>query len=394
MTTLRAHALLLVLCLFGCRTPTLWVGTARTSDAGAAGASAGDVIEGEQPATAGLGGVGGHTTGGSVPPSAAGAQADAVKQEPTDAAGAEASSTAAASGAVERDAGVKPQTKMPVDMTAADDDAGSGMKPLLLAPTKLPSIEGKCPEMKGNGTHMFSAGGRSLMVDIFMRPDAKSMPAPGGPLVLYFHALDADSKQVATAFGQAAIDKVVAQGGVVASFNAIPCLRCGLADDVVWYDEDDIVSDQVVACAIQNAQIDTRRIHSVGFSSGALHTMHLALARSNYIASVASFSGGVPTTPNGPQDPTNKVAAMLAFGREGVDNAVVDFNVSSHDWYNTYIPQGYYVLMCAHGGGHEIPPVLPDHVLRFLLDHPYRVDPEPYKTMIPSEFPKYCSNSP
>lgn len=392
MTMLRFSALLLLACLFGCRTPTLWVGTARSSDAAAAGSSG---LDGEQPATAGLGGEGGHTPGGSVPLSAAGS---AAAQAPWDAGAPAASSTAAASSAVDRDAGAKPQTnKVPVDMhsmTAADDDAGSGMKPMLPSPTKLPTVEGKCPELKGNGTHMFTAGGRSLMVDIYMRPDAKSMPAPGGPLVLYFHALDADSKQVTTAFGQAAIDKVVAQGGVVASFNAVPCLRCGLADDVVWYDEDDIVSDQVVACAIQNAQIDTRRIHSVGFSSGALHTMHLALARSNYIASVVSYSGGVPTTPNGPQDPTNKVAALLAFGREGVDNAVVDFNVSSHDWYNTYIPQGYYVLMCAHGRGHEIPPVLPDHVLRFLLDHPYRVSPEPYKMMIPSEFPSYCKNSP
>ncbi|HET8934430.1 MAG TPA: hypothetical protein VFN67_13360 [Polyangiales bacterium] len=324
------------------------------------------------------------TEGGNVPPAAAGMPPDAGAAAPV--------RSAASSGS----AGTKPQmsTAPVVDMSAMDDDAGSGMEPLLLAPTKLPTVDGKCPDMKGNGTHMFSAGGRSLMVDIFMRPDAKSMPAPGGPLVLYFHALDADSKQVTTAVGQAAIDRVVAQGGVVASFNAVPCLRCGLADDVVWYDEDDVVSDQVVACAIEKAQIDTRRIHTVGFSSGALHTMHLALARSNYIASVVSFSGGVPATPNGPRDPTNKVPALLSFGREGVDNAVVDFNVSSHDWYNTYVPQGYYVMMCAHGRGHEIPPVLPDHVLRFLLDHPYRVDPEPYKTMIPSEFPTYCTNSP
>lgn len=379
----RVRALLLIVCLFGCRTPTLWIGTARSPDtAGSPG------LGGEQLATAGMGGMEGHTNvGGSVPPSAAGTSADAGPPP--------ASSAAALSGKAKPDAGAAPQMdKTRPIIPAADDDAGSGMEPPPPSPTKLPSVDGRCPEMKGNGTHMFSAGGRSLMVDIFMRADAKSMPAPGGPLVLYFHALDANSKQVTAAIGQAAIDNVVAQGGVVASFNAVPCLRCGLADDVVWYDEDDVVSDQVVACAIQNAQIDTRRIHSVGFSSGALHTMHLALARSNYIASVASFSGGVPVTPNGPQDPTNKVAALLAFGREGVDNAVVDFNVSSHDWYNTYIPQGYYVMMCAHGRGHEIPPVLPDHILRFLLDHPYRVDPEPYKTMIPGEFPSYCTNSP
>lgn len=152
------------------------------------------------------------------------------------------------------------------------------------------------------------------------------------------------------------------------------------------------MSDQVVACAIQKAQIDTRRIHAIGFSSGALHSMHLVLARSDYIASVVSYSGGMPLAVKDPQDPMNKVPALLAFGREGVDNAVADFNVGSHSWHDTYTPKGYYSLMCDHDGGHMIPPDLPAHALRFFLDHPYRVQPEPYLTSIPSEYPGYCRN--
>jgi predicted esterase len=187
---------------------------------------------------------------------------------------------------------------------------------------------------------------------------------------------------------------VIAQGGVVASFTASTCLRCGLANDVVWYDEDDAVTDQVVACSLQQAQVDPRRIHAIGFSSGALHSMHLALARSSYIASVVSYSGGVPAGSLEPQDPTNKVPSLLAYGREGVDNAFIDFNISSRDWYNRFASQGYYILLCDHQGGHAIPEEVVPHALRFFLDHPYRVTPEPYRETIPPAYPSFCKNGP
>jgi len=66
--------------------------------------------------------------------------------------------------------------------------------------------------------------------------------------------------------------------------------------------------------------------------------------------------------------------------------------VASHDWYDTYTPRGYYALMCNHGGGHMIPEDLAPHALRFLLDHPYKVTPEPYRDQLPSELPGYCQN--
>jgi hypothetical protein len=37
--------------------------------------------------------------------------------------------------------------------------------------------------MREPGTYMFSAKGRTLLVDIMIAKDAKSRPAPGGPLV-------------------------------------------------------------------------------------------------------------------------------------------------------------------------------------------------------------------
>ena|GEM_PF-1767443 len=361
-----------------CHAPTLWVGTALAPDSGAALGTAGEGLMEEQPAAAGIGGVGGHITeavGGNVP-----VQTPAVDagQQPT----------AAGHGGSQRDAGIAEAPP------AEEEDAGTDDPPEVLTPSKLPTIEGQCPDMSEPGTYMFSGGGRSLMVDIKIAKGAKAMPAPGGPLILYFHSLGGVSAEVTKAFGQPAIDQVIAQGGVVASFTASTCLRCGLADDVVWYDEDDAVSDQVVACSMQQAHIDPRRIHAIGFSSGALHSTHLALARSSYIASVVSYSGGLPAGPLDVQDPANKVPALLSFGREGIDNAFLDFNIASRDWYRMFAPQGYYVLLCNHQRGHEIPTELVPHALRFFADHPYRVNPEPYLKTVPTTYPSFCKNGP
>jgi predicted esterase len=268
------------------------------------------------------------------------------------------------------------------------------MEPPILRPIDLPRAQTACPAMTGHATYRFGDPvGRNLNVEVYVAPDAKTKPDPGGPLILYWHAVGDDSTEVVSGFGRAAIDKVVAQGGVVAAFNTKLCVNCGLADDAVWYDQDDPVADHVVACAIQQAKIDVRRIHSVGFSAGALHSLHLALARSNYIASVVSYSGGMLDDKDA-VDPNNKVPAILAFGRQGSDTIVLDFTDLSLSWYETNRIRGYYSMLCQHDGPHVIPEDLVPHVLEFLLDHPYRVAPEPYANMIPSDYPAYCSNTP
>lgn len=361
----RGLALLLAAGIAGCRTPVLWVGAARV-DAG--DGSAPPQAASPQPAAAAEAG-----TARDMPPLAT----QPVGAPPPPAAGSPASTAA--------DGGVK------ITPGVADElDAGTA-PPAPPVPTRLPSVVGECPDLPGPGTYTFRVPGRSLSAQLYMRPRAQRNPSSPGPLIMYFHAVGSSSAEVVTGLGQQAIDQVVAQGGVVASFNAVPCLRCGI-DDVVWYDEDDAISDQAVACIRGQVPIDTRHIHSLGFSAGALHSMHLVLSRSDYIASVVSYSGGMPISAPPPQDPDNKVPALLTFGRPGLDNALADFYAASHDWYDTYTPRGYYTLMCNHGGGHEIAKDVVPHALRFLLDHPYKVSPEPYREHLPPGLPDYCQN--
>jgi predicted esterase len=263
-------------------------------------------------------------------------------------------------------------------------------------PTHLPAVRGQCPDLTGSDTYVFGEPrSRTLSVDIYIAPDARSRTGVPGPLILYFHAVGSSSAEVITGLGQNAIDAVVDLGGVVASFNAKLCPSCGGADDVVWYEQDDAVIDQVVACAIDQAHIDTRRIHALGFSAGAMHSLHLALVRSDYIASVISYSGGrVAPTPDTPQDPSNHVPVLLSYGRVGLDFAGVDFPTLSLQWYDEFTAKGWYTMLCDHQGGHSIPGDLVPDAIRFLVDHSYKFAPEPYAGGVPGSFPAYCGNTP
>jgi dienelactone hydrolase len=60
----------------------------------------------------------------------------------------------------------------------------------------------------------------------------------------------------------------------------------------VWYTSDGAFADQAVACAIQNKHGDPTHIHTAGYSAGGLQTVWMWYARSGYLASVISYSGG------------------------------------------------------------------------------------------------------
>jgi len=71
---------------------------------------------------------------------------------------------------------------------------------------------------------------------------------------------------------------------------------------------------------------------------------------------------------------------------------ILDFNKSSQSWYTRYQPMGWYTMMCHHPGGHEVDPQIAPLALRFFKDHPFLVNPEPYASAVPSDYPSYCSN--
>jgi hypothetical protein len=258
---------------------------------------------------------------------------------------------------------------------------------------KIPDAPAMCPTFTNGGVARIPrASGTMVPVTIYIDPAAKSKPAPGGPLIIYWHATASSPVEVTSGFGMANITAVTAAGGVVAAPATTACNGCTTTDDGYWFEEDDVVADQIVACAIKQANIDVTHIHTLGWSAGGLHTTHVAQARSNYIASFISYSGGLFILPSMDQDPTNKVPGILTYGDPGADVVILDFNAQSKTWYTTFQPMGWYSMMCHHPGGHEVDPMIAPLSLRFFKDHPFKVNPEPYATMIPTGYPSYCTN--
>jgi predicted esterase len=145
-----------------------------------------------------------------------------------------------------------------------------------------------------------------------------------------------------------------------------------------------------VACAVQAGRIDPGRIHALGFSAGGLMAGTMYYVRSNYVASVVTYSGGTSPWPGNsvPQDPNNKLPILLFHGGDG-DWVILAFKDQSIQLATDAKAKGRFAVVCDHGGGHGIPSAGPAAAWSFFKAHPYNTQPEPW-TSLPAGVPNYC----
>jgi predicted esterase len=259
--------------------------------------------------------------------------------------------------------------------TAGSKDAGTGgtadsslppPPPPDGGPPGIPPPVGACPNfVQGNATFNPAGGARTVTIHI-----SAANQTTRGPIIFYWHATGSQPTEASRGLP---LPTVLAAGGVVIAPSDVP--NAGTFPWLSNFNLHDALVDEVLGCAQQKANIDTNRIHAVGFSAGGLMTTHLSYARSRYMASVATYSGGA----NGQfQDPNNKFAAMIMTGGMGNDTVVTDFYASSVAWQSTLKGAGHFAMLCDHGGGHNIPMALVPGVWQFFLDHPFGRNPSPY----------------
>jgi predicted esterase len=262
-------------------------------------------------------------------------------------------------------------------------DAGPVAAPVIPTPT------GTCPTIT-NGDVMFApAGIPPRMVRLAMDPTKV-----GGPLILYWHATGSNPNEAAYALG-ATEQQIIAAGGIVAAPYADTT-----AGQFEWFIvnmspklDDFILADEIVGCLAQANLIDTTHIHSMGMSAGALQTTAVSFLRSSWIASVATYSGGVPSGYSAPasEDPENKFAALI-FDGGSTDNVYnVDFQAASQAYKAMLDADGHYTAICDHDMGHSIPVDAAPSVAQFFADNAFGQWPSPYQASgLPSGFPSYC----
>jgi hypothetical protein len=272
---------------------------------------------------------------------------------------------------------------------AGTSDSGPGGDDASPSTPTIPSPTGTCPTF-ANGTVTFSpAGIPPRPVQIYMTDAAKTMQ---GPLIFYWYATGSSTIEAAYSLGST-LDSIEAAGGIVVVPTADPS-----AGQFQWFIvngspklDDFLVADEVVACAAKNPGVDTTHIHAMGMSAGALQTTAMSFMRSAYVASVATYSGGMPPgfVPM-IEDPANKFAALI-FDGGSTDNVYgVDFQAASQTYYSTLKSAGHFAAICNHGMGHSIPTDAAPSVAMFFQANGFGVSPSPYVSGLPASFPTYC----
>ena len=256
-------------------------------------------------------------------------------------------------------------------------------------PTMLPTPTGTCPELVSGDVMFAPAGIEPRAVRLWISDAAAAMD---GPIVFYWHGTGSQPLEAQYGLGADYIDQVVAQGGIIAAPHHDPA-----AGDFPWFlvlgtQEDDIIlADEVLACAIEQVGVDVRRIHTAGMSAGGLQTSQFSYRRSGYVASAVPYSGGFVGPTPVDQDPSNPLAAMIFHGGES-DVVVVSFQEASERYLQALEDAGRFGFICNHGMGHTIPQgAAQASVWNFFQAHPFGTQPSPYAAGLPADFPDYCA---
>ncbi len=282
-----------------------------------------------------------------------------------------------------------PEAGHPDRGTTAPPDSGTDAAAPKTASPLLPKPTGPCPAFE-NGTVTFSPAGippRKALV--YMTDAAKTKH---GPLLFYWYATGSGTFEASYSLGKT-LAAIEATGGIVVVPEADPS-----AGEFEWFivngsskPDDFLVADEIVACAAEGTAVDTTHIHAMGMSAGALQTTAMSFERSSYVASVATYSGGMPPgyTPI-IEDPENRFAALIFDGGKTDDVFGVDFEAASELYQQTLQKSGHFAAICDHGGGHVIQLDAAPSVALFFQANGFGAWPSPYARGLPASFPSYC----
>jgi poly(3-hydroxybutyrate) depolymerase len=273
---------------------------------------------------------------------------------------------------------------------ACGDDGGGdpGVDAPAAVHAFVPTPTGVCPTIAPGNVMFAPAGLTPRMVNLDFTG------AGPGPLILYWHATGSSPSEVNVGLG-ATRGMLTAGGAVIATPSSDPT-----AGQFEWFivnmssrQDDFLLADEIVGCLAQAGRIDTDHVHSMGMSAGALQTTAMSYLRSSYIASVATYSGGVPAIFSPPPlDPGNLFAALIFHG--GPTDAVfnVDFQDAAITYHSMLTTAGHFAAICNHGDGHTIPQDAAPSVAQFFADNGFGDWPSPYAAAgLPATFPTYCT---
>lgn len=243
----------------------------------------------------------------------------------------------------------------------------------------IPPVTETCPDFRDGTITFMGLGG----IQIVAGPKA---PSPTAPMVFYWHGTGSTAGEFGI-MARAVRDGVVQEGGVLVSFQGTTGGDL-LSGTSIFGRGDFELTDQLLACAVRDHNIDPRRVFATGCSAGGLFSTAMAAIRSSYMAAAAPNSGGAVVPLQFENDHTP--ALMTIHGAPGRDVVVVDFSQTSATADQAFKARGGFVINCNHGGGHCGGAAEAPSIWQFFKDHPYGVNPEPYAGGLPPGFSSDC----
>lgn len=275
-----------------------------------------------------------------------------------------------------------------IAVAGEDNDAGSALDagvdagaPRAVDP-RIPPPPESCPELI-TGTQTILG----LEVDIL----AGAPGATPGPLLFIWHG-NADTGANALARLQPSLrDDIMASGGIIVAPNDTMTTRDGRDIAVsldLWFDSDFDVADQIVACAVQNHNVDPRRIYVTGCFAGGLMAGTMTVARSSYVAGAMFESGGIAIE-DWPFDEPRHAPTVIAL--QGYhDELVIDTRPLADQLGERLAAAGGTFILCEHNGPKCNGQLeLYEQAWSLLKAHPFGSPPD-FSGGLPAEYPEYC----
>jgi dienelactone hydrolase len=243
----------------------------------------------------------------------------------------------------------------------------------------IPMDPGDCPTWQ-NGTITYQG-----LAGIQIAAGAKPAGATA-PMLIYWHGTGSTSGEYAFMAAPVA-QGVTAAGGVIVSFQGTTGGDLYSGTSIFGAGDMKLV-DGLVACAVKDHGIDTRKIYVMGCSAGGLFSVAMAAMRSNYIAAAAPNSGGVTVPPA--FENAHVPPLMTVHGAMGSDVVIVDFSQTSASADTLFKGKGGFVIDCNTGGGHCGGAGLAGDAWTFFQAHTFGVSPEPWASGLPAGFSSQC----
>ena len=244
----------------------------------------------------------------------------------------------------------------------------------------IPPVSGDCPAFEDATISFMGLAGIRIVA-------GGKPPEPTAPMLFYWHGtggVSSEFERMAVAIAQG----IESQNGVLVSFQNTTA--GDLYSGTLIFGESDLkIVDQLVACAVRDANVDPRRIYTTGCSAGGLFATAMAALRSSYVAAAAPNSGGYVIQP--PFDSNHTPPLMTVHGRPGADVVIVDFSQTSASADAYFKSRGGFVVNCNTGGGHCGGGSLALDMWTFFQAHPFGVSPEPWSSGLPAGFADQCS---